>query len=745
MPKKKSHSNWTQSLSNSLVSLLYFSSAVYGLKNRKSDLDAIAHEQIHETIVVQNSNLLSDDIHYTPDNLMAGARLMLQSGEESGYALAIETLKAYDKLFVKEEIVEEDESIYVEVPETGEFLTLVTQKNPQVHIYESLVYLTALRFAKGMDRYFQDEDLDEYLALIDLQKIEGLFIQIQEILEPTLDDQLSRRMANTLILMYCAVYAGHLNRFIQQPSNQTHLMKLNELDAHMVRFFEPDQEDQLPNIFNNMKAIIEFFLNKKNKLEPENGEMYFADENSMFLIRYSTVHFASLLLALIAFGYQRYVTLPYVFAQLKNINDPDLLLRYTSLLFPSDIRKAARRRYEELLADRNNNQTDLHHLEVKKPLNSKQRKSLNRSDKSKKEAVEVKPVDYGVYVPSGFEETKPHKPEKIHPDKLSKAQEKDFEDTLRRLFGQHQEVFKSWSLRDLRIRLADPTEFFHIGFDQINKCKLVTEILRITGVKKDNPKLAEEILEQYQAQDPFALDCMPVKNNNDSNAKTSLSSLKPGNHTQKVMLNGYPAKQKAVVLIQNNQNSVKRLLELKHAVLKRAQEIHAQRQKNPGMISQEVYHQVSVIRHGAIHLDFKHERISDAARIAFYQDTLNKLNGADLHQAQFNTAHEVYQSFDSDAVVWKNDHARHMESDFKKCMDMIEARFLMLYDPQIQASAAASEMLTVEIGEIYSQLRNAKVFNQELDNDYRSGPAIKARNEFAHQGYESSASVRLKY
>jgi hypothetical protein len=197
-------------------------------------------------------------------------------------------------------------------------------------------------------------------------------------------------------------------------------------------------------------------------------------------------------------------------------------------------------------------------------------------------------------------------------------------------------------------------------------------------------------------------------------------------------------------LVENNQNSLIRLLELKHAVLKRAQEIHAQRQQNPGLIAKEVYHQISVIRHGAIHLDFKNERIKDATRIAFYQDTLNKLNAPDLNQARLNVAHEVYQSFDSDAIVWNDERFKHMESDFKKCMDMIEARTAMLHDPLIQDSAAATEMLKVEIGEIYAQLKNAESFSKQLDKDYRAAPAIKARNEFAHQGYMSSGSNLLK-
>jgi hypothetical protein len=437
------------------------------------------------------------------------------------------------------------------------------------------------------------------------------------------------------------------------------------------------------------------------------------------------------------------------------VTDPEELEMYKKRPLPQWIHAVARSHQFQLLVSMKmkeaNNQA-LKHIDAFERLNSKAKKKFLKAKKqTMKEEMVIPKVEYGEYKddPTKYtEDTKPKTTKTVdtHPTALSESQETALNLTIAEFINEHP-FMKKMKVVPLKKQLEDHRLFFTVGSNEVDKHALMEEILSLTGMKKTNKREADLILSQYTKQKTgIALtpkdEVVSAENDNtpdDSDDESLIEDEQPQAPTQQPILHVY-AKQKNKMVIENlNQpNAFKRLLEIKHALLKRAQQIY---HLHEDQTFQPIYRQITVIRHGLIHLDFKNESMSDAVRIAFYQDTFNKLNTPDFQEAQLNIHHDIYQTFNSESVVWKDDQAKHIESDFVKAMDMINARVLTLQNPTIEVGTPAHEMLIVEIGEIYAQLRNSGGYHARLNGDPCYLAAVEARNEFAHQGQISAESL----
>lgn len=248
----------------------------------------------------------------------------------------------------------------------------------------------------------------------------------------------------------------------------------------------------------------------------------------------------------------------------------------------------------------------------------------------------------------------------------------------------------------------------------------------------DNVVLEESLVEKTQNTQPVANSASPTKklalivapvrnnnNNNNNNAAAPQNSLD---------------ERKATIDI----------LENKHRLLKRCNQIHTLYEANHALVKKFVNKRhLSIIRHGLMHIDFTSE-VSTDIKAAYYKYVLARLRtinfdgDAPSKPMCFRSENMIYREFEDAHHLWEAGLAVNQLFDFDDAMGQINKRFDLLKDTTL--SQPAREMLMVEIGEIYQQLSNAKMHKAQLALDPRCEPAKQLRSQFAHtKGISKSA------
>jgi hypothetical protein len=201
-------------------------------------------------------------------------------------------------------------------------------------------------------------------------------------------------------------------------------------------------------------------------------------------------------------------------------------------------------------------------------------------------------------------------------------------------------------------------------------------------------------------------------------------------------------------------NDEESLLELKHNIIEFCVRLHAIKKSVPAfyhaMISTfpNTLDPVSVIRHGAVHHDLL---ISTEEKFPFYRAiaqqlvqitrlhtpgaelkandlVIKALEKSDTFPLSFRHCGEMYTRFESEALVWRDEPVQnklapeHLEDRIRSRMEFISS----------DASKIAITMAIVELGEIFSQLRNHGSLDQISVHKKTVGKCIEIRNKAVH-------------